>query len=216
MNQGKKRKPPTEMPQGFPSVKRNRDYLASESKPIYFKLIKHYKKQTKWKSHDITFLNNCSTSGNAIPFMKPLVESSTSLASNPLDVCHLWVQPLLAPVVGQLYDRLCSVRVPSVALSVLTASIKCSVACSLLDIYTRISITRFKLVSVSAGLPKVLSSSSLVSSLVVGEYVGGNWFLRAGHLAMFFGVKALAALLPVLALPLGGIVEVDEEEQERN
>ena len=65
--------------------------------------------------------------------------------------------------------------------------------------------TLFKLVSISAGLPKVLSRSP-VSALVVEEYVNGGWL---------FGMTTLAAPLPFLALPFGGIVEVAKEEQER-
>ena len=47
---------------------------------------------------------------------------------------------------------------------------------------------------------------------------GGCWWrlaLLGWLLALLVGVTSLATLLPFLALPLGGIIEVDEEEHER-
>ena len=77
-NQGWKWKAPTQRPRGFPSAKRNRDYLAPEIKPIYFELKKHYKKQSQWKTHKM-FLTNRYTSWYA----------PRSLTWNPLPPWHL-------------------------------------------------------------------------------------------------------------------------------
>ena len=79
------------------------------------------------------------------------------------------VAACLALVAGRLHEGLCSLRVASMALSALISCIRCSIAC-ILQISVSISMPLFKLVSVSARLPKVLSSS-LISSPVVWEYM---------------------------------------------
>ena len=45
------------------------------------------------------------------------------------------------------------------------------------------------------------------------DYTDRGWFLWAGHLDLFFSLIALATPLPFLALPFGGIVDIDKEEQ---
>ena len=83
---------------------------------------------------------------------------------------------LLVTDASQLHNKLCSLWVASAALSTFASSIKCSVACNLLDISISMSITLVNPDSVSAGLPKV-PSRSLKSYTVAGENTGGGWLL---------------------------------------
>ena len=47
-----------------PFAKKNRDYLAPESKPLYFDLKKAFKKAAQWRAHQL-FASNCATTGHA-------------------------------------------------------------------------------------------------------------------------------------------------------
>ena len=47
----------------MPAGKKNRDYLPTESKPVYFDLKKQFKQKSKWAAHE-QFMNNCAESGN--------------------------------------------------------------------------------------------------------------------------------------------------------
>jgi hypothetical protein len=91
----------TSEPGPTPVIKKNRDYLPKESKPIFFELKKFYKKKSQWSAH-MAFLENCAQTGNPPKSLQwsikpPWALQNTDLMTNwikiqtkaPADLCDI-------------------------------------------------------------------------------------------------------------------------------